>query len=94
MFPVIIHLLSEDSCFDNKVSIKISLPYIPNVNSRLWLTEEHKEELVKKIKNLTGYSKTVYSHMRHIDDYCIVYAVAYNETDNVTDICLSDEEYY
>ena len=32
--------------------------------------------------------------MRHIDDYCIVYAVAYNETDNVTHICLSDEEYY
>lgn len=94
MFPVIIHLLSKDSCFDNKVSIEISLPYIPAVNSRIWLTEKHKEELVEKIKNLTDYSKTVYSHMRHIDDYCVVYAVAYDETNSITNICLSDEEYY
>lgn len=35
MFPVIVHLLSKDSCFDNKVFIEISLPYIPAVNSRL-----------------------------------------------------------
>ena len=48
MFPVTIHILSKDSFFDNKVPIRISLPYIPTVNSRIWLTEKHKEELVKK----------------------------------------------
>lgn len=92
MFPVIIHIYNENSCFDSDVSIRINLPYIPAVGSYLWLTEENKEKLVKQIKNLTGYSKTVYSHMRHIDDYCVVYTVAYDETDNITDICLSDEE--
>ena len=94
MFPVIIHLYNEDSCFDNKIFIKINLPYIPTVNSRLWLTEKHKKELIKQIKNLKGYHKTIYSNIRHIDDYNIVYIIAYDETDNITHICLSTEEAY
>lgn len=89
MFPIIIHLYNEDSCFDNEVSIKIILPYIPTVNSRIWLTEEHKEELVKKINNLTSYSKTMYYNRRHINDYTIVKYIAYDEIGKITHICLS-----
>lgn len=89
MFPIIIHLYNDDSYFDNKVSIKINLPYIPTVNSRIWLTEKHKEDLVEKSKNLIGYSKTIYSYIRHIDDYNIVKYIAYDETTNITHICLS-----
>lgn len=89
MFPIKIHLYNEDSCFDDKVSIKINLPYIPTVGSYLWLTEEHKYELFNQTKTLTGYYKTVYSNKRHIDDYNIVRCVAYDETDDITHICLS-----
>ena len=89
MFPIKIHIDNEDSCFDDKVSIKIILPYIPTVGSYLWLTKEHKEELYNQINNLTGYSETVYSNMRPIDDYNIITCVAYDETDDITHICLS-----
>ena len=89
MFPVIIHIDNEDSCFDDKVSIRIILSYIPTIGSYLWLTEKHKYELFNQIKSLTGYYKTVYSNMRHIDDYNIVKYIAYDETTNVTHICLS-----
>lgn len=84
-----IHLHTDYGYFDNKVSIEINLPYIPAVNSLLWLNEKHKKELIEKIKNLKDDFKEIYRNIDNIDTYNVVYIIAYSELNNITHICLS-----